>query len=291
MLLSMDKSHLAMKTRISPLAVFLSLGALITSAAHGQFFIQAHGAGHGRIGSETFVKYDDQAGTVTRKPYNLGQGVGGGIAVGAMINERVGVEARFTYVSGMKLEIEEETTSASFKSESTDSYKSSFIRIEPALRMSTGAGKARWYMAAGPSLAIAPKLTYEGEQTDQYYNVTQPFQTLRREINRDNELTGGIGLGAFGAVGFLYQGGGALGFFAELSGTAQSWAPRKGHYETETRTVLFNGTASTDSDVENLDFVDEYNDDEDNKGLLQHFSMSTWGLRIGLHVQLGRGGE
>lgn len=275
----------------APLMLLLSFSALFASAAHGQFFVQAHGIGLGRIGSETIIKYDDQSGTVTRKPYNIGQGIGGGLAVGAMLNERVGVEARFTYVSGKKLEIEEQSTNSSFKSESTDTYKSSYVRIEPALRMGTGAGKARWYMAAGPSLAIAPKITFEGAQMDQYYNVSQPFQTLRRETNRNNELSGGIGLGAFGAIGFLYQGGGALGFFAEVSGTAQSWAPKKGHYETETRTVLGNGSASTDSDVENLDFVDEYNEDEDNKGLLEHLPMSTWGVRLGLHVQFGGSAE
>lgn len=48
--------------------------------------------------------------------------------------------------------------------------------------------------------------------------------------------------------------------------------------------------SSSSSGSENVTYVNEYDENDDNKALKVHVAMSTWGVRAGLHVRLG-GGE
>lgn len=255
-------------------------------STHAQFFIEAHGSYLGRIGGYTFSNFDEPTNNVTREVYNLGEGVAGGLVLGFGCSDMWGTEVRMTYVSGRKLETES-SVSISGSQKSTETYKTNHLRIEPAVRLTVGAGNAKVYAAAGPSFAFAPKFTFEYESNTTYTNSSFPGMPLSEQSTGTYEATGGLGLGGFGAVGFLYQGEGALGFFVELSATAQSWAPTEGKFTSESRTQYVGGTSSSDSESETVDYVDEYDLDEDNKSLKDQLPMSTWGLRVGLHVRFG----
>jgi hypothetical protein len=217
----------------------------------------------------------------------MGQGAGGGLALGYGFSDMVGAEARFSYVSGRKLEVESTFASPSSSRKNVETHKSHFLRIEPAIRLTVGAGNARIYAAAGPSIALAPSYQFDFEYNTTYTNASLPGMPISELYNGTIEFSGGIGLGGFGAVGFQYQGEGAIGFFAELNATAQSWAPNEVRLTSETRTQYFGGTSTFESESETTDLVNVRDADDDNKGLKNQLPMSTWCLRVGLHVRFG----
>lgn len=267
-----------------PVALSAFVGA---SSVQAQFFIEAGGAYFGRIGGSTFDSYNPDNGKVKRYAYNPAQGIGGGLNIGYGFNDRVGAEVRLAYVMGRKLVITDEYDVFGGDFESERTYTSSYVRIEPALRLSSGEGAVRIYAAVGPSFALGMDINSEELATTNYPGATFPTETRRREQTEEIKLTGGCGVGAFGAIGFMYQGSGMLGFFAEFSGNAMSWAPKKGAFDLDETVTLVNGSSSSDSESSDIEFVNEYDDDDDDKALKEYFHVSTWAVRLGVHLRFG----
>jgi len=196
-------------------------------------------------------------------------GIGAGIALGYGLSDVLSIEARFTYKLGREVRLETGDGVSTFRR--IETWKSTYFRIDPAIRPATPDGAVRGYVAVGPSLAIAPTIAY----TDRWSinNSTDNYSSSHYE-----DVQGGIGFGGFGALGLLWNHSSGLGVFGEAQFTAMNWTPQKSTYTGLNSTGVYSGT---------VNFVDIANPDNDNEEAKIHVPMSTWGLRIGLRYSFG----
>jgi hypothetical protein len=244
------------------------------------------GSSYSRVSTQSTYRSTDQ--TVK---LNFGNGPGAGLVFGGQLHGPLGWEARFTYMvdDGDEIEYNSSDAFSGYSTASKTVFTTRFLRIEPALRLSAGDSTTQWYAAMGPSLVVFGNMT-----TTDDYSRTQtgsfPYSTTEKTVS---EYTGRIGLGGFGAVGLLRQGPGRLGFFAEVSIHALSWAPMRSEITAYTVDGQDRLSQLTTAERE-TEYVDSYTEtdaqalSQPSKSTKLYLPMTTFGARIGLHVLLGK---
>ncbi|MEO8067973.1 MAG: hypothetical protein ABI599_09805, partial [Flavobacteriales bacterium] len=230
---------------------------------------------------------DFDNGKVTSRTINYGEGYGGGLNMGLGLGEVMGVELRGTYVSGKEQETTSTNDDGDYSSNRTSTAKTTYLRVEPALRATVGKSQVKVYIAAGPSIALGTKLTIEGTDLDRYEDPFNPDLSYTRTSTDQGEYEGGVGWGGFGALGLVWAPNTMFGVFAEAQATAQTWAPTQGKGESRSVTNYDDGTTQTYNDSFDVDYVESYEADDETKGLRTSLVLSTWGFRAGLRFSFG----
>lgn len=259
--------------------------------AHAQgYYVQAHGTYQLPIGGQSIVEVNapvppgGSPRVVRYERVNLNWGRGGGIGLtfGRTLNKHLGVELRSSWFPRTRTVWHSEVGYGI----EDGSMEVRFLRIEPALRLSTRDSATAWYAAIGPSMALFPRSRYSVEQ-----ELTYPTYSTTNADGTDTY--GGIGLGAFAAVGFAYRTRAGFGFFGEVNFTGQTWSPDR---TDQTKYVFFDEdrlpTLSTSELI--TEYVSEYSTTENEdpsrplKELRFHYPMSSWGVRVGVQYNVGR---
>jgi hypothetical protein len=219
---------------------------------------------------------------------NFGKGAGAGLVLGGTLHGGLGWETRFTYVAGSTNKTEYHSTDGTYTDKHQNEARNSYLRFEPALRFTVGEGPWRWYAAVGPSIALFNKLVTKEYDVS---TSTSPFSPYSHSTETEIKYTGRFGIGGFGAFGFVYQGSHRVGFFGEVNYTAQTWSPAHSEYTSYKENGL-NSLAQLTTSERETDYADSFTkpDTDPNKpgtGSLLRLPMSTFGLRIGLHIRLG----
>ncbi|MBL7963348.1 MAG: hypothetical protein JNM31_05815 [Flavobacteriales bacterium] len=258
--------------------LFLGAALVLATTTRAQLFLEAHGNFLLPVGGLDMNTYNNTSFGLsgTSGLYNGGRGVGGGLTLGGTLSGAVGWEARLTYISGKESVVSYDGMS----SNSENSLRSRYLRIEPALRFTSGGEGTRAYVAVGPSFVAMPRLITE--EKDEYTSGA-PFGGST--FTWKEEYTGGIGLGGFGAFGVLF-GRGPVNFFMEVQFTAQTWAPKESTWS-RTETTTNGAGSSTVSESGSTEYVTELDWNDQDKELRQRLPMSTWGMRAGLRLRLG----
>lgn len=272
-------------------AFFGLVSILSAHAVSGQrYYLQVHGTYQWPIGGlagavSNDVTPDGQTQRVIhyeRVNLNWGRGAGGGITIGRKFTPLISGEVRATWFPRTRTDWHSEAGNEVFK----QSVEMQFLRLEPGVRFSTSDTASAWYVVLGPSMALLPLSRNSSGQVNTFFGQSFRYSSV-------GELSGGVGWGGFAAFGYHFRVRSRICFFAELNITAQSWSPNRG--ELTEYIVANEDRLSSMTDSERLtDFVDEYDSDENRdagsptKQLRFHYPMSSWGLRAGIQVNLGR---
>lgn len=274
------------------LPIMLAAMSLSTAAQGQNLFVEAHGSWLLPLGGYPYDANYSSSTVSTGTTYtfssvlsNYGKGIGGGLVFGGAFAPHLGWELRGTYVAGGTSTVEGNTSSPSGAGSITMERCGRYVKLEPALRVRTG-DLHQWYAAFGPSMLVA---TVVKETTEAQGTLAAGGNSSREEA----EFTGRTGWGAFGALGYAHQGSGPISFFLEVNATAVAWAPER--YEITSLTV--DGVDRTNSLTTHervTEFVDEhsttdpFDPDAPNKEPRTWLPMSTWGIRAGIRMPIGR---
>lgn len=161
------------------------------------------------------------------------------------------------------------------------------LRFIPALRISLGEGSFRPYAKLGLVIGLTTKFGFTYDY--QYTNTSGNVRLSEQEI----EYTGGISIGAAGAIGANYYITDNIGIFAEVGVIAQEHAPKKSELVKYTDDGVDQLDTYTTS-MKETEFVDEYtvtspnaSQDSPNKSLKQYHPFSSIGLNIGVTFAFG----
>ncbi len=277
--LPLKPNYLTMKFTFS--AIVLTL--LLSATANAQtYFNLGFGYGIGVApGSYTFESTANSNGNsyteTTKSAISYGKGVQIVGAVGSMINQHVGVELGVSYLIGAKFK--EAHTFNSSTSISQNSAK--LIRLAPTVKLTTG-NDVKPYMKMGVSIGINPKIEQNVESTNSTSNDKSSQTILTR---------GGIAIGFTGAVGVTAILNKYLSFFSELNIITQSWSPKKSTYTKYIENGIdqlgsFSGNIETDY-VSSVSSSDPTTPSSPSKALKIFEPLSSVGLNVGLHIELG----
>jgi hypothetical protein len=274
--------------KLSPMLkriVFLAVVSMMVPSAMPQLFVEANGTFLMPVGGYDLEEYNERGGvtTVTSSRFNAGRGIGGGLSVGGGLGQVLGWEARFSYIQGPETVLS--SVGETDMTSSSESYQARHFRFDPGLRFSTGAKPVQAYAVVGPSIGFANRLLYTEVGSERFIapggGVFSDYWTYTATI------TGGVSIGAFGAVGCLWQADGSpWGFFAELQFSGRSWSPRMGEWTEEGVEWTPSSGPMPYAESGTIDFVDEYIEEEDDAQPIYSLPMSTWGLRAGVRFSL-----
>ncbi|MBL0128874.1 MAG: hypothetical protein IPP83_15775 [Flavobacteriales bacterium] len=221
---------------------------------------------------------------------NWGRGPGVGLLIGYRLNDHMEAVLRSTFFAFQHTRwTSYHVTDADGIVRENDRATLSmrYLRIEPAVRIRTGMGRTSWYLMVGPSFAMLPKSTWS-ENNEQ--DVPTPWIG---HVESTTESSGRVGLGGSGAVGFMYQPG-RIGFFGEINATAMSWVPKRSKLTRfdQNGTDVLHTVSVYDAETE---FVNEYDygvypvdPDKPRKSLHIQYPMSTWGILVGVRLNLAK---
>lgn len=136
------------------------------------------------------------------------------------------------------------------------------------------------------------KMNYSGSSSTSYTDL-QTNTTDYSSSSYAGVYTGGLSFGMFGSVGLNYKMSDSFGFFAEVSATAQSWAPA--HRE-RTKDIYDGQDLLAGASVSQIEtnYVSEMNSSdpaspsEPEKQLKFHYPMSSLGFNVGIQILLNK---
>lgn len=269
--------------------VLLAAIVLHTSAWGQHIFVEGHGTYQFPLGGISSATSSTSGSVRTSKHvlFNFGTGAGFGVLVGGTINPYLGWEARISHLTGAEQKASSYYDYVSSRVEDDWSFNNRYLAIEPAIRLRTPGERVHGYIALGPSLVVGAEMSYESRYTYTSYPLPDPMYYSTHTEHRREVYTGHMGWGAFGAVGLVRQGKGAIGFFGEVNFAGRSWAPAKGEETVEESHTDQTGSWATTTTT-TVTYVDEYTSSEPDKQLKFHYPMSTWGFRAGIRFLFGR---
>ncbi|HLP14003.1 MAG TPA: outer membrane beta-barrel protein [Flavobacteriales bacterium] len=278
--------------------LFFLLGLnAIAFSAYSQGFYTGAGGGYGfgaaKASSTNYKSVDNGGGDATNTysatHYSYGQGINVGLYAGYMIKKGLGVELGFTYLKSATFESKSEIENNLFdyKTKNISYHYGSTMRLLPAMRLGFGEKKLSGYVKAGPVIAVGTKRINENENSSSVFGISQTDY-----IN--TEYSGGLGIGAHGALGLTYMFTSSIGAFCEIGAVYQQWAPKKSvitRYEIDGVNEL-NSLTTNERETE---FVDEYQQNgnpetasEPSKATRIFFPFSSAGINIGIHFSFGK---
>lgn len=276
-------------------ALLAVIPAMTTTSHCQNLFVEAHGDLLFPLGGDPYASNyarssTDGGTTAYHKSVltNYGKGAGGGLVLGGSFAAHLGWEVRGSYVAGRKTTLKSSSSGGGGNADQVIDLYGRYALIQPAIRIRSG-DLHQWYACFGPSMLIAPKVH---EEYTMDASLPGGGGTHGEE---EADYSGGWGWGAFGALGFAHQGSGHIGYFMELGATAIAWAPDR--YEITSLVVdgvdRLNELSTRDRITE---FVDEYTETlnttpdpgEPNKEVRTWLPMSTWGVRAGIRMTIGR---
>jgi hypothetical protein len=255
--------------------------SMCVATAPAQVFIEVQGTFLMPIGGYDLEEYNESGGSVvvTSSRYNAGRGIGGGLTVGGALGKVLGWEARFNYIQGPEKTIS--SVSETDLMSSTETYRSRHFRFEPGLRFSTGDKPVQAYLVAGPSLGFANRLSYTEVGSERF--IGPQGGVFSDDFTYRETMTGGVAIGAFGALGFTWRANNSpWGFFAEAQFSALIWSPKVGEWTEEGVEVRPSTGAVPYADSGTFDYLDSYIEEEEDAEPRMSLPMSTWGLRVGV---------
>lgn len=280
---------MAMRIRSYALCLLLGLGM----AVKAQVSVEVSGACLLPIGGLGDLPADQEELPERMRPntFNMGRGMGVGVSIGGTLSGPFGIELRCAYLSGTR-QSEDLAYSRNFHDvRMTREWKGSYLLLQPALRLSTAGDRWKGYMAVGPTLAHSLTASCSSVTTDDHHDPRLPYPNGEKiEVRYAQDFREGLGVGGFGAWGVVWRSKGVFGAFAELQVTALSWAPRRSTNERSQRSTAPDGRVTTYSYTSTTDYVATEDVEDSDDAARIFLPMSTWGLRIGVRLDLAGGG-
>jgi hypothetical protein len=196
-----------------------------------KFYVQA-GGGYGfNFNNEHFEKLTVSTfnGTTNSAiPYTYGSGINFSILSGYRMKDNFSIElgamfnqAKITYGNVYSASV---FPFVVFESVEENNFEGSMMRILTGFRIERNSNHLGSYIRTGFSLGIVNKIV------ESYFSEIEtgtPGNTNKSSIESVIEYSGRLSLGAYGAIGFVWNFNSTWGLFAEGSFFAQNWAPFK----------------------------------------------------------------
>jgi hypothetical protein len=238
------------------------------------------------------------SGHVQSKKVSLGTGLNFGAGAGYALNEHLGLELGLQYLMNnvnAKNEFGYENTGLySDRNTYEDSWKTTMLRVIPALRIMTGGeGKVQLYSKFGIVLGLMGKSVQNSKQTEVYTDQVTSSNSYTNVDEDTWEYKGGMGFGMMGSLGMNFMMNEKMSFYFEANVIGQSWAPKTGTLTKSTSNGTDNLPGMTKSQTE-VDYVNSYDysssppsSGSPSKSLKDYYPMSCVSLNIGIHITLG----
>lgn len=210
--------------------------------------------------------------------FSLGKGINLGGTLGYMFNKNIGVEVGLDYLIGHKYEASTKSTNSN---PSYINLSSKMIRINPSVILSTANEKINPYAKFGFVIGSGYILYEE----DEYVSGNH--------LESKHKMNGGFAFGLSSAIGINYKLNDNTDFFGELNIINMSYSPKKAEM-TEYKVNGVDNLLKVPTYYKEIEFEDEIsensntpiNESQPNKVLKQSFSFGSFGLNIGLKINI-----
>lgn len=268
-----------------------SLLIIFFNQVDAQKLFASFGAGYGIAVSSSILGYNEEDNSVANTFFtenvkgSYGKGMSLNIAVGYMINDKIGLELGGNYLMGSKYTFTNVDINSTTSSTKVDEIHATSFRLIPGIRLSFGENKLKYYSRIGLAIGVMNKLTDNYNRTS-----TNPGGT---ELTSSTfEYSGGTYLGFSGAFGLTYDFSEHMALYAEINRYFISWAPTTGEYTnfTVNGEDQLGSMETKDKKFEYLDRIDQsmnQNSFESRKELKVYSPLNSLGLSVGLHFTFG----
>ena len=243
--------------------------------------------------------YSSSGTTYKSRTLTLGSGMNFGGNIGYSIKDNIALELGINYlISPFKMETNSGYEMVNISSETDKAeynWKTTMLRITPAIRLSAGTGKIKIYSRLGICFGILASSVQNEKDTQVHTDFQFPSNSSTNVDDKTWEYKGGMGFGLMGSMGLMYSLNDKLNLFFEANAISQNWAPKKASMTKNTTNGVDYLPTLTTSQKE-IDFVDEYtisnnftppSSTSPAKQIKIYFPTSCVSLNIGIHIPFG----
>lgn len=243
--------------------IILSTLIACSSMSMAQLYVSAKGGyGLGMSPRSTSNENTDPSGTITTSKgpaIGMGAGLTGGLTLGYLFNQYMGVEVGAHYYGGALTVLEQtdppSTASSSYTSEYKQSFKGMSIALSPAFVLKTDYDVVNVFTAMGPVVGLASAFQRELSLTHQ--QLTAPNTYKEQTVKQQTEYTGGLCFGVRGTIGLELLLTEKLALLADVTYMGLNYSPNKSvitRYEVDGKDQL----ASMTTRDKETEYVDSY---------------------------------
>ena len=263
--------------------VFIAVIAIFSNHIKAQSIYVNGGIGYGFPLAPMSFSVNYSSASVQGVSGSCGKGFLPNLGVGYSFNEHVSAEININYLAGNKIEFSDTYSLGTPKE--LETLKAKMLRIIPAIKITTGNSikpYARFGLVMGVFNRLYDDHTYYNPLWTGGYDTYHTFDVFK----------GNVAFGFSAAVGADFTFSDKVSIYGELGTISQGWAPKK----SVRTTYEINGEdrfATLDQKDKEVDFVDSYNPNiapvptESTKSLKVHLPFSSWGINIGVHINIG----
>jgi len=212
---------------------------------------------------------------------SLGQGINASGYGGLHLNKNLSFELGASYLYGSRFDGYFNKDTSFIQSSNISAY---MVRLLPALRISGGENKLKYFIRFGAVLRLASTINVQNNYTDLTQNITSSTNWKYRH---------GLSIGVCASLGIAYEIKPNTFFSVELENMNQSWAPAEARVSEHTVNGVDQSTTLNESQKRTV-FVKEFSIEnnyfstwEPRTQLKQYFPFSSIGLKVGLHFTFG----
>ena len=230
-----------------------------------------------------FYDYESFYDSANYKQINVsfGKGINFGGAAGCMFNNYVGIEIGFNYLYGSNIQAYDKSVAGN----SYNTYYSRMFRVIPTFVLTPNLEKVNPYAKFGIVFGWG-SISLEQDSNDDGEIVFRKF-----------EMNGGYAFGGFASVGVMVKLNERFSLFGACNMICMSYAPTKGELTefTQNGQNLLPGLTTKEKETEYLDsyyynYADPSPDTQPQKELKMKYPYGSFGISVGIRIQLKRKG-